>query len=160
MFDIVNMLVCLLRIVMEKLALTRWSCKPWSYAIAPHTWAPTSQLARRWPMDFIWLWMAALPLPAVGGEADHPPQSGRDGSAFISLTKLGNKIINKFFVTFPRGGEERRRAEGQGAARLAWLVSHLPVVWPAPLPANRGGPPSFRHAGAEAALRPCAWGHD
>ena len=42
--------------------------------------------------------------------------------------------------------------EGQGAARL---VSHLPVVWPAPLPANRGGPPGFRRAGAEAALCPC-----
>ena len=72
--------------------------------------------------------MAALPPSVVGDEADRPPQSGKDGSAFISLTKLSNKFVLIVFVTVPTGGKERRRAEGQGVARLAWLVNHLPVV--------------------------------
>ena len=50
-------------------------------SLALRTWAPTGQLARRWAMFFIPFQMAALPPPAVGGGANHPPKFGRDGSA-------------------------------------------------------------------------------
>ena len=103
--------------------------------------------------------MAALPLPAMGGEADHLPQSGRDRSAFISLTKLSNKIIYNFFCYRSPGGEERWRAEGGGPRHSQVGLAGQPppsgLTGPPP-PANRGGPPDFRQARAEVALRPCA----
>ena len=47
---------------------------------------------------------------------------------------------------------EGLRAEGQCAGNPpGWSATS-----PGPPPANRGGPPGFRQAGAEAALRPCA----
>ena len=53
-------------------------------------------------------------------------------------------------LTYRRGGWQR--AEDQCACTWpGWSTTS-----PAPPPANRRGPPSFRQAGAEAALHPCA----